>query len=419
MAINVRLSNPEAYQVSRYLKFPDGQPITAMDLRAGNGELMNQLTAQHSGPKYLYGAEQYMYDASRAAETFYKMSNAPYDGESKITDSSFSLAIIDPKINKAIVEDVLSSFDGFTEPNFEYEERMRLQAYESQKHLLDLGDDGLTEAEVTNRKLAFEDKLKEAIKERRLAYRKGLREQEKQMASYRDDHMLLAKTSKKLMPGGILVFVTPKELIDQTVTMRLASQFEDIRVFRLPSEAYTDKRKCIIIAKKRRKNNADYRKEGFRLAEYKLMPYMEIPVIGDYLFDNGQHIEYRVPSQKPEAVINFRIGAFTAGEAQVIMRKSPLLGNYQKNYTQVMTTDEPISPTPLHKGHIMLLLTSGFLNGYIGKGANQHLVKGTAIKSSREVAETDDEGYMTVREREFYNISVKYLNANGEFKKLM
>ncbi|TWK11146.1 hypothetical protein CHCC20442_1486 [Bacillus licheniformis] len=101
------------------------------------------------------------------------------------------------------------------------------------------------------------------------------------------------------------------------------------------------------------------------------------------------------------------------------MKKSKLIDSYREKYSQVLTNKEPVTPTPLHKGHIMLLLTSGFLNGYIGTGPDQHLVKGSAIKDVREFSETDDEGNIKVVEREYYNIGVKLLNGQGQFRKIM
>ena len=51
--INHPLSQYTTKLLQMYLKFPEGQPITAMDWRAFNGSFLHQLTSKHD-QRFLY-----------------------------------------------------------------------------------------------------------------------------------------------------------------------------------------------------------------------------------------------------------------------------------------------------------------------------------------------------------------------------
>jgi SAM-dependent methyltransferase len=417
LLINNQLNDYIAKVLSMYLKFPDDQPITAVDFRCGNGRFLYKLTEKHKGEKYLFGVDEEAYHLQEAKSdyNFYKVNQSSYKAEGKMSKEAFSLVVVHPFIKSALVEELFHIVDPFIEPDFEEEERQRLLAQQSMLDQFDFGEEELSEEDKKKKEEEFQKKLEKAVKDRRLAYRRALREQERRLLSLRDDHFLLARATERLMPNGILVMITPKELIDQAVTIRLANQYEDIKILRLDDEDYEQYRKCIILARKKgKKSDQQDKSKGILLAETKLTPYKQLEVLEPQVEPS-----YIVPPQHVDAVEFFRLGPMTASEALDIVKRSPLIENYQKTYSQVLTQDDPVSPTPLHKGHIMLLLTSGLLNGYIGKGPDQHLVKGSAVKMTKTTTETDDEGVQTVKEREYYHISVKYLDRNGKFHKLM
>ena len=55
------------------------------------------------------------------------------------------------------------------------------------------------------------------------------------------------------------------------------------------------------------------------------------------------------------------------------------------------------------------------MNGYIGKGADQHLIKGAAIKEANIITENVD-GEIIRKETDYYNVSITLLDSEGEFK---
>jgi hypothetical protein len=247
-----------------------------------------------------------------------------------------------------------------------------------------------------------------------------------------------------LRPGGVLMMITPKEFIDDTIAFKLVNQYEDIKIIRLDDDEYEQHRKCIIFAKKRKKATRENYELGKMIARTKERPYKSFGRVRDITVTQEQDPElyerqvfrqqvdgiyevlepqiepyYTIPASDPEEISSFRVGPVTGNEALLTLKKSKLMNSYREKYSQVFTNQNPVTPTPLHKGHIMLLLTSGFLNGYIGTGPDQHLVKGSAIKDIREFTDSDDDGNNRIVEREFYNIGVKLLNSQGVFRKIM
>lgn len=398
--------------LSTYLKFPEGQPITALDLRARDGMFLEHLTSKHKGERYMYGGEENYHEYLRGVNrgTYYKMFNASYKSEAKMSKDAFSLGIADCTINPALFNELFNTVDAFVEPD--YEKRAK-EALELETDELNLGDDGLTEEDIAKRKEEYQNRLEEATRDSKRAFRAAVRTQEKKIALIRDDQFLLTRITERLVPGGILVMLTPKELIDQNITVRLCNQYEDIRIFRPEENDYLRSGKCVIIGRKRMKNAND-KTQGVLLAETKYKRYKEI----EELEIQAQGM-YEVPSVNIDEIETFRLGPLTVQEIQEIAKRSTLINTYQEKFSQVMTETKPIAPAALKKGHIMMLLTSGYLSGYIGEGPNKHLVKGSATKLSRTEEQVDDEGVTTWVEKEYYHISVKYLTQDGVFHRLM
>lgn len=409
-SVNMPISRFTAKLIGTYLKFPEGKPITAMDLRCADGMPLTEITKKHE-ESYLYGASRNVY--YRAENEFEKICEAHYKREHKITPNAFSLALVNPEINYRLVDEVLSEFDPFSIPDFEEEERRRIQAKLEELDQIDFSDDDTEDSEKHKEEL--EAKIKKAAKEREIAYRRALREQERRMASLRDDKYLIALVSEKLTPGGVMILVAPKEFIDGHVSHLLTSRFEDIAVFRLDDDEYEKQRKVVLFAKKKKKF-VKVPEEAYQLMQYKYKPYREIDVL-----EPQAKPMYEVPSKSKEDILNFRIGPVSPEEVMSALQKSSLIQQYQETYSQILDNEVPKPPTHLHKGHVALLLASGYLNGYIGSGPDQHLVKGSARKMVKECIEEDgnDPNRSQIKEREYFSIGVKYLDRHGQFHTLM
>lgn len=443
--------------IRTYLQFPENQSITAIDFNAKDGEFLQGLT-QGAHQPLLYGATQDNYQYRRVKENFHRIFQSSYQAESKISHNAFSLMVLNEDINDKISEQIFNSVDQYTMPNFEEEireqiekeekERVRIQA--QLKEQIDFGalNEDNSEQEKTEteeeRNARINKEVEDALMNKIRAWRLAMKEQQKSFGPFRWDSFLLQKAINHLKTGGILVYVTPKELIDETVAFKLVNQFEDIRILKLDTFSLERYGRTVILAKKRRKATREFRDVGSTIARTKERPYRLFGEARNITINEEEDPQgyerqvfrqqmdrmygilseqetplYTVPSASEADVEEFRIGPITAKEALVVSQKSKLIETFQKTYAQTFINQNPMTPTPLHKGHIMLLLTSGFLNGYIGTGPDQHLVKGSATKEVREFSDTDDEGSIRIVEREYYNIGVKLLNAQGEFRQIM
>ncbi|SFJ64037.1 hypothetical protein SAMN02799624_05316 [Paenibacillus sp. UNC496MF] len=411
--VNSPLSKFTARLLSTYLKFPDTKPVTAIDVKCGNGEALNELTRTAAIP-FKYGIEPNDYLARVAGEKFHRVCKADYKSQSKITNDAFSLAIVNPVIDRRVQDEMLSNFDYFKDPDFEAEERTRILALEATKDQLDLNMDDLSEEDKAKQEESVEKKIQKAVQDRKIAYLRALREQEKRTELYRDDKFLLAMITRYLAPRGILVFITPKELIDGQICFKLANNYENIRIMRQEDDEYDAQRKCIIIARKRARVVRD-EETAAQLMKYKRKSYKDIPTVAPQV-----EALYEVPTKAVEEILNFRVGPITGEEAMHLLTRATAVSTYIKTYGMAFENKMPKPPTQLHKGHVSLLLASGLLNGYIGTGPNQHLVKGSVIKMSQDREEEDPETEETKTvEREYFHIGIKYLDRHGQFHTLL
>lgn len=455
--INNPLSDFTTKVLKMYLKFPEGQSFTAMDWNARDGHFLNSLTKEQDN-RLLYGISEDNSDVYDMRETynFEKVYQAHYRSEAKITNDAFSMMVVNPDVDERIIDEIFNQIDPYNMPNFEEEVRAKVMRDEEERQYLqeqianqidfgELNEDNTKKEEtetMEERQERINKKIHKELEKRIKAWRLAMKEQQKKLANMRWDAFLLQRATTYLRPAGILVMITPKELIDDSITFKLVNQYEDIKILRLDNDEYEEYRKCIIIAKKREKPTREEYTLGKALARTKERPYKTFGEIRQPTVTPGHEkydaqvfrmkvdamygvIEpqveptYKVPVCDAEEIALFRVGPVTGTEALHTLKKSKLINSYQEKYSQIFSNKEPVTPSPLHKGHIMLLLTSGFLNGYIGTGPDQHLVKGSAVKDIREFTETDDDGDTRIVEREYYNIGVKLLDAKGEFKKIM
>lgn len=391
-----------------------------------------------------------------------KLYKARSSAESKISRDSFSIGIIDEKIT-ASLHNRIKDVSLFNMPNFEDEVEKILKEEENKKLMLqqrfaDQIDFNNVNSEEKAKKKAespeeIERKRKKnfykKLKERKRAWKEQQKELTYNLRIYRNDYVTLQKTTNALKPGGILIFITPLNLLDSEVSYKLANYYEDLHIYR--NELLDRKEKVIVVgvkAKKRIRNNK-------RLAEIieearctRLQRFMDRPQdsyteeqlkqisINDpltynkimderlknetYFYLSSESMPfYKIPTGYEEDIHLFRVGPVTTEELSEALKASKLNDKISEQIDRSLHNVCSTTPTPLHEGHLVMLLTSGILNGYVGKGINQHLVKGTAIKEVQYLEDTDDEGNTVDIEREYYNISVKTLNSNGEFKEIM
>ena len=228
--------------------------------------------------------------------------------------------------------------------------------------------------------------------------------------SRRTEPTFLSHTYRWLKPGGVLVFVIPGERLAECSQI-LASHFRDVRVYRLEAAECVRYKQVVVLGVRRnrrereRLQDADITRARLHYASLARDP-LQIPVLA-----SEPETRYAVP---------------VSGPAQLVYRGLPLdeiedLLPQSVTYRQAgrILFAEPVSATgrpltPLHAGHVGLLACSGLLNGIFGSGDQRHISCWQAVKVVDKSEEEDEEGIITVREKERFSNELTVVFTTGQ-----
>jgi hypothetical protein len=222
--------------------------------------------------------------------------------------------------------------------------------------------------------------------------------------------MFLSHTYRWLKPAGVLVLVIPSERLVESSQI-LASQFRDVRVYRLEAPECVRYKQVVVMGARRS------RREKERLTDSDITR-ARLYYAG--LARNPSQIP-ALPSD-PEARYDVPI----SGPVQMVYRGLPLdeiedLLPQSAAYRQAgrILFAEPVSATgrpltPLHAGHVGLLACSGLLNGIFGFGDERHISFWQAVKLVEKTEEEDDRGVVTVREKERFSNELTVVYSTGQ-----
>jgi hypothetical protein len=227
--------------------------------------------------------------------------------------------------------------------------------------------------------------------------------------SRRTEQSFLSHTYRWLKPGGVLIFVIPGDRLAECSQI-LSTHFRDARVYRLESPECVRYKQVVVIGvrrtrrEKERLTDSDITRARLYYASLARNP-SQIPVL---------------PSE-PEA----RYNVPESGPAQLVYRGLPLdeiedLLPQSAAYRQAghILFAEPVSATgrpltPLHAGHVGLLACSGLLNGIFGSGDQRHISFWQAVKLLEKTEEEDEQGVITVREKERFSNELTVVYSTG------
>jgi hypothetical protein len=228
--------------------------------------------------------------------------------------------------------------------------------------------------------------------------------------SRRTEQTFLSHTYRWLKPCGVLVFVIPGDRLAECSQI-LATHFRDVRVFRLEAPECVRYKQVVVIGARRS------RREKERLTDSDITR-ARLYYAG--LARNSSQIP--VLPTEPDA----RYDVPVSGPAQLVYRGLPLdeiedLLPQSAAYRQagrilfaepVSTTGRPL--TPLHAGHVGLLACSGLLNGIFGSGDHRHISFWQAVKLVDKTEEEDEQGVITVREKERFSNELTVVYSAGQ-----
>ena len=208
----------------------------------------------------------------------------------------------------------------------------------------------------------------------------------------------------------MLVFVIPGERLAECSQI-LSTHFRDVRVYRLEAPECVRYKQVIVFGVRRnrrereRLTDSDITRARLYYAGLARNP-SQIPVL---------------PSE-PEAQYNVPV----SGPVELVHRGLPLdeiedLLPQSAAYRQAgrILFAEPVSAigrplTPLHAGHVGLLACSGLLNGIFGSGDERHISCWQAVKLVDKTEEEDDQGVVTIREKERFSNELTVVYTTGQ-----
>ena len=226
----------------------------------------------------------------------------------------------------------------------------------------------------------------------------------------RTETVFLSHTYRWLKPGGVLVFVIPGDRLAECSQI-LATQFRDVRVFRLEAPECVRYKQVVVFGvrrnrrEKERLTDSDITRGRLYYASLARNP-IQIPVL-----TSEPEIRYDVP---------------ISGPAQLVYRGLPLddvedLLPRSSAYCQALPVlFSPIKhvegrpPLPLHAGHLGLLAVSSLLDGIFGSAEDRHISAWRSIKVTDRSEEVEDDGTIIQRERERFTNELTLVYASGK-----
>jgi hypothetical protein len=228
----------------------------------------------------------------------------------------------------------------------------------------------------------------------------------------RKELTFLRDTYGTLVRGGVLVYIVPAKRLSPDVAALLAANFDRISVHRFPDPEFSDFGQVVVFGRRTAwpKESPD---EARRLLDaVRAENLREIP--------EQASETYAIPTT-PQ--VHFEKRGVALSELKGLLAESPLWGRLS---TLIDTGDlgklaNP--PTPLHVGHLGLLLAAGRLNGVVGSGPDRHIVAGRPEKHIVESEETEEDGegnsFKVHKRLESFRVAIKILKPTGEIVKLV
>ena len=200
--------------------------------------------------------------------------------------------------------------------------------------------------------------------------------------STRYELSFLQKYTEKLRPDGILVFIVPFSFLSRySCCSFLTSNYSHIKIFKFPAELYKPFKQIVIFA---RKQTLPYDHQLFKtISELKEEEIEEITEVTRPF--------YELP---PSNILKEPRFTSVRFDPEQVAKEVETHGiNIEEEINPAIGLTDSIRPLmPLRKGHMALLLASGFMDGILEKDGKKLVIKGFTKTDKTEIEETDDEG---------------------------
>lgn len=403
---------PSFYPLLRSIVVFPETPYNILDAAARSmrtHEPVLELTVNdENAHRYLVGAEVLTtYHYERVAEKHVILSES-----AKITPSSFPVIFMAPVIPRNVQDEYQLETKHIKVPDFEAKAKRNLRIRKDAETITSPSlDIDLPSIPVV------QDPEKEAKELEKEIQRLSREEYEKiklkdyEMSASRNELPYLQRAYKYMAPSGLLLFVTHRSLLTTPFLQYLYSGFENVSFLEIDE----DKDNRILIMGHRRRTKEKYDPVAIKeWTRYRFgSEHKKMPILGD------TDDKYRIPPVPRSALTTFRVGPITVTEVASLDRKSRLVDRVVRDEL-VPPSYEPKTPAPLHKGHLVQLLTSGMIDTYIGEGAEQHLVKGSSVRlANTTIQEGENENEEIATTRDYYTVNLKLLLPDGTFRRII
>jgi tRNA1(Val) A37 N6-methylase TrmN6 len=226
----------------------------------------------------------------------------------------------------------------------------------------------------------------------------------------RMERLFLEHVARWLKPGGVLVFVLP---FDRVYDCRgiLTTQFRDKAIYRLTApESVAYKQVVLFGVRRSRQERERLTDRAVSDGNWKLQQltrvYEQIPSL-----PNEPDRQYAVP---PAARVKLEYRGLPLDQIEDTLDSSPAWRQAQRitHAPKAEFSGRPL--TPLHKGHVGLLCTSGLLNGVFAEGSDRHVAYWESVKVVDRIEEAGEDADTTVvREKERFSQRLTLLYADG------
>ena len=218
--------------------------------------------------------------------------------------------------------------------------------------------------------------------------------------SERMELQFLKATTKYLVRKGLLIFIIPKDTLYHCAEY-LAFNYKEIKVFPFPDDEFKAFEQIVIFATRSQGKDdqtvSDLKELGNWNLYYDPLPLKKLNEVAD-------EKQFILPAAKE--IKGFKTTRLNPKELAKIVEASDL------KVDPLFHVQDQVSirvPMPLHKGHLAMLLASGYMNGEFKSLLEWYLVKGATKKSVIKIEEEK-----VVRQRDKIEIVLKALDLNRE-----
>lgn len=205
----------------------------------------------------------------------------------------------------------------------------------------------------------------------------------------------LKHSAKWLCKDGVVVYLVPEPLLEKEKDRQwIAQNFYDCQVFRFHREDYPRFKQVVLFGKKREGVTSD----GLRIPP---PPYSHIEDV------TMCDICYTIPVTDGPEVFQ---GSDSVTDEEVLSNRSRLIEEVAKITGSIEGIGKIHPLLPLRKGHLVALLTAGFLDGRIETSDGAIWVKGFTDRVSSVRIEDDKE--IT---RHTYSVGIRVIEQGGSW----